>query len=40
LLTAGYDGALSIDDEDPLLGARDGLANAVALLRGIVPAEG
>jgi sugar phosphate isomerase/epimerase len=40
LLTAGYDGAISIEHEDPLLGARDGLAKAVALLRRIVPAEG
>ncbi len=40
LRAGGYDGALSIEHEDPLLEAGDAIAKAVALLRGVVPAEG
>ncbi len=40
LLGAGYDGVLSIEHEDPLLGTDDGLAKAVELLRRIRPGDG
>lgn len=37
LRMAGYDGWLSIEHEDVLLNAREGLARSVALLRGVMP---
>jgi sugar phosphate isomerase/epimerase len=37
LLTAGYDGTVSIEHEDRLLGTDDGLAKAVGLLRRLRP---
>ncbi|GAC1436145.1 MAG: sugar phosphate isomerase/epimerase [Chloroflexota bacterium] len=37
LRVAGYDGTLSIEHEDPLLGADDAIAKAVALLHTVVP---
>ena len=39
LAAQGYDGAVSIEHEDPLLTLDDGLAKAVELLRRIVPRE-
>jgi sugar phosphate isomerase/epimerase len=35
LKAAGYDGVVSVEHEDPLLGAEDGLARAVELLRAL-----
>ena len=37
LLMAGYDGWLSIEHEDVLLNAYEGLAKSVALLKGVMP---
>jgi sugar phosphate isomerase/epimerase len=39
LRTVGYDYVLSIEHEDPLLSIDEGLAKAVALLRGLLPTE-
>jgi sugar phosphate isomerase/epimerase len=39
LRRAGYDGALSIEHEDPLLRADEGLARGVAFLRAVVATE-
>jgi sugar phosphate isomerase/epimerase len=38
LLTAGYDGVISVEHEDPLLGIEDGLAKALELLLPLRPA--
>jgi sugar phosphate isomerase/epimerase len=40
LLTAGYDGVVSVEHEDPLLGTEDGLAKALELLLRLRPAPG
>jgi sugar phosphate isomerase/epimerase len=40
LLTVGYDGVVSVEHEDPLLGIEDGLAKAVGLLRRLQPDNG
>jgi sugar phosphate isomerase/epimerase len=37
LLIAGYDGVVSVEHEDPLLGAEDGLAKALDLLLRLRP---
>ena len=37
LLTAGYDGVVSVEHEDPLLSAEDGLAKALGLLLSLRP---
>lgn len=37
LTMAGYDGWLSIEHEDVLLNAREGLEKSIALLRGVMP---
>jgi len=40
LLTAGYDGVLSIEHEDRLFGVEDGLRKSVELLRRLLPDNG